>query len=63
MLKHTNVAFFLVYCLSACEVSSCADSSIPPSLLPTSRLFLNVFTGSLDGTAHFPAGSELHASN
>jgi len=31
--------FFSIYCLPVCEVSSCADSSIPPSLLRISRLF------------------------
>jgi len=74
ILKNTYVAYFSIYCLPVCEVSSCVDSSIPPSLLPTSRLFKPI----LDDlwfkrshwqsrwavvSAHFPVGSELHASN
>jgi hypothetical protein len=56
LLFFRYIAFLSVMCQAARTVAF-----LPPYFL--SADCLNIFIGSLDCTAHFPVGSELHASN
>lgn len=62
ILGHNYVAFFsrFIAFLSVRCPATQTVAFLPPYFLPVACS--NVFTSSLAGTAHFPVGSEQHAS-